>query len=46
MKTFQELESHLAGPEVEISSRFVGQQNGGLAHQSARQDDALLFSAR
>ena len=46
MQTFQEFEDHLAGPEVEISGRFVGQQDRGLPDQGARQYHALLLSTR
>ena len=44
VQTFQKLENHLAGPEVEIPSRFVGQKDGRLSHQGARQHNTLLLS--
>ena len=46
MQAFQEFEDHLAGPEVQISRRFVGQQDGGLSDQRAGQYHALLLSSR
>ena len=44
MQAFQKIEDHFAGPEVEVSGGFVGQQDRGLAHQSPGQHDALLLS--
>jgi hypothetical protein len=44
MQAFQKIEDHLAGPEVEVSGRFVGEQNGRFSHQGASQHDALLFT--
>ncbi len=46
VEVFQKIEDHCAGPEVEISRRLVGQKNGRLANQSARQNHTLLFAAR
>jgi hypothetical protein len=45
MQAFQKIEDHLAGPEVEVSGRFVGEQNRRFSHQSPRQHHALLFSS-
>jgi len=39
----QEIENHLSGPDIQISSWLVGQQNRGIAHQSPCENDSLLF---
>jgi hypothetical protein len=44
MQTFQKIEDHFTGPEVEVAGRFVGQQDRGFTHQSPCQDDALLLA--
>ena len=44
MQTFQKIEDHFAGPEVEVSGRFVGQQDGRFADQGPRQHNPLLFA--
>ena len=46
VQTFQELEDHLPGPEIQVPGRLVGEQNRRLAHQRAGQHDPLLLSAR
>ncbi len=43
VKAGQELEDHLPGPEIEISSWLVGQQDRWLSHQRTGQNDTLLF---
>jgi len=43
MQTFQKIEDHFTGPEVEVAGRFVGEQDGGSADESTSQHDALLF---
>jgi hypothetical protein len=46
MQILEQIHDHLAGPEVEIARGFVGEKNAGVAHQRARQYDALLLSTR
>ena len=46
MQILEQIHDHLAGPEVEIASGFVGQKNARVADQRAGQYDSLLFSAR
>ena len=46
VKTFQELENHLASPEIQVPCGFVGQQDGGVADQGAGEHDPLLFPSR
>lgn len=46
VETFETIEDHLAGPEVEIPRRFVRQQDSGTADQGSGQYYALLLSAR
>ena len=46
MQACQKFEDHFAGPEIQISGRFIGQQHGRLSHQGAGQDDPLLFASR
>ena len=42
----QEIENHLACPEIEISRGFIGKKNGWPADQSPGQYDPLLLPAR
>ena len=46
MQILEQVHDHLAGPEVQIASRFVGQKDTGVAHQRAGQYDSLLLPAR
>jgi hypothetical protein len=46
MQILEQIHDHLAGPEVEIASGFVGQEHARVANQRAGQDDSLLLSAR
>ena len=46
VQAFQQVENHLAGPEIQIPGRFIGEQDGGSSDQSARQYHPLLLSAR
>ncbi len=46
VQIFQQAENHFARPEIEISRRLVGQQNGWPADQRAGQNHPLLLSAR
>ena len=46
VQVFQQLKDHLAGPEIQVAGRLIGEQNTGLSHQSAGQHHPLLFSAR
>jgi len=46
MQILQQVHDHLAGPEIEIASGFVGQKDAGVSDQRAGQYDSLLFSAR
>jgi hypothetical protein len=41
----KQIENHFAGPEIKVSSGFIGQQDPWAAHQGAGQDDALLFAS-
>jgi hypothetical protein len=45
MQTFQKIEDHFTGPEVEIAGRLVGQQDGGCSHQSSAQHNTLSLRA-
>src|ERR1017187_9927929 len=45
MQALQKIEDHFTGPEVEVSAGFVGEQHGGVSHQSPGQHDALRFRA-
>ena len=45
MQIGQEIDNHLAGPEIQIPGWLVGQQNGGIADQGAGQNHPLLFAA-
>jgi hypothetical protein len=40
----QEIKDHLSGPEIQISSWFVGQQNRGIANQGTGKYDPLLLA--
>jgi hypothetical protein len=44
VKTLEEFENHLAGPEVQVPGGFIGKQDGRLAHQCPGEDGALLFA--
>src|ERR1017187_4208006 len=46
VQLLQQLENHLAGPEVQVAGRLVGQQNAGFSNKRTGQHDALLFPAR
>jgi len=46
MQILEQIHDHLAGPEVEIAGRFVGQKDARVADQRAGQNDSLLLSAR
>ena len=46
VEVFEMIEDHLAGPEIEISRGFVGEQNGRPTDQGTSQNDSLLFPAR
>ncbi len=46
METLQKLENHFPGPEIEVASGFVGEQNLRPSDQCTGQYDPLLFSAR
>jgi len=46
VQIFQEFEDHLAGPEIEVSRGFVGQQHARFADQRAREGNPLLLPAR
>ena len=46
MNTAEEFENHLAGPEVQVSSRFIGKENRRFSHKGAGQDNPLLFTTR
>ena len=46
VEIFQQFENHLAGPEVQVAGRLVGQQHVGFPDQSAGQHHPLLFPAR
>ena len=45
MQILEQIHDHLAGPEVEITSGFVGQKDARVADQRAGQYDSLLLSA-
>ena len=42
----QQLDDARAGRRVEVAGRLVGEQDGGLGHESAGDRDALLLAAR
>ena len=46
VQVFEEFENHLAGPEIEVSRGFIGQQHSGTTHERARESDSLLLSPR
>src|ERR1017187_4600630 len=46
MQTFQELENHFPGPEIEVARGFVGEQNLRLSDKRTGQHDPLLLAAR
>ena len=46
MEILKQVHDHFPGPEIETAGGLVGKQHSRVAHQRARQDDALLFSAR
>jgi hypothetical protein len=46
MQSFEEFEDHLSRPEIEVPCWFVGQENGGFADQSARENHPLLLPSR
>jgi hypothetical protein len=45
MQTFQKLEDHFAGPEIQVAGWFIGQQNGGYSHEGSGQHNTLLLSS-
>jgi len=46
MQTFQKIEDHFTGPEVEIAGRLVGQQHLRFIDERARNGDPLAFAGR
>src|SRR5438067_12525328 len=43
---FEQVENHLSSPFVQISGRFIGEEQWGIASQGARDGDALLLATR
>ncbi len=39
-------DNHIAGPEIQVAGRLVGQQYRGFAGQGACEGDALLLTPR
>ena len=46
MQILEQIHDHFAGPEIEIASGFIGQENARVADQRAGQYDSLLLPAR
>ena len=46
MQALDERKDHLAGPEVEVTGWLIREQDLGVCHQSARQNDTLLLPSR
>jgi hypothetical protein len=46
VKAFEEIENHLASPEVQVPRGLVGEQNGRFANQRAGKHHPLLFTSR
>ena len=46
VEPFQQLEDHFAGPEIQVSGGFIGEQNGRFSDQRAGENHPLLFPSR
>ena len=46
VKALEEFENHLAGPEIEVSGGFIGQQDAWVADQRPGENDPLLLASR
>ena len=46
MQILKQVHDHFPGPEIQAAGGLVGQQHSRVAHQRARQNHALLLSAR